>query len=94
MFSIIIEAIASSLAEVVSTRAIEKGRARHSKLFGWINLFVLLAIIIGCAFLGVYLINEGVWPIAILMFAISAFILYIVTVPVYRKIKLLRKKPE
>lgn len=77
MLSVIIEAIASTLAETFATKAVEKGQARHAKLFGWINLVVLLLIIVGCTWLGIYLITAGAWPIAVLMLAIAAFVLYV-----------------
>lgn len=87
MFSIIIETIASTLAETFASRAAEKGSARHPRLFGWLGIIVIVAITVGMAVLGIYLIIEGVWPISILMFAISAFMLYILVVPIVRKIK-------
>lgn len=78
MFEIIFETIISTLAEFVAGKAVEKGRQKHAAAVGWIGFFVLLALVIGLPVLGVFLIHEGVWPIAVLMFLIAAFILYIV----------------
>lgn len=77
MFQIVIETVASALAEAFIGKAVEKGQEKHKKLFGWLGLITLFALVAGLAFLGIYLLGEGVWPIAILMFLIALFILYI-----------------
>lgn len=77
MFQVIIETIFSTLAEAFAGKAAEKGLAKVGRARGWIALGVLLLIIGLLVWLGIYLIGEGVWYIAVLMFAIAAFLAWI-----------------
>lgn len=75
MFSMIIETIFGALAEFFAGKAVEKGMQKAGKARGWITLAVLVLLVGLLIWLGVYLIQSGVAAIAILMFAIAAFIL-------------------
>lgn len=77
MFGAIIEAIAGALAEFFAGRAAQKGLERAGKARGWITLGVLLALVVFLVWMGVYLIGEGVWYIAVILFAVAALIVYV-----------------
>lgn len=90
MFSAIIEAIASTLAEYFAGKAAQNGLQKMGKARGWVALGVLLALIIFLVWLGIYLVLTGVWPIAVLMFAIAAMMAYITAASVIKT----RKKKQ
>ena len=94
MIQIIIEALASTLAEALAGKAVEQAGAKHRKLFGWIGLVVLILLIAGLVVLGIYLLGAEVWPIAILMFLIALFILYIMCASIMRNIRSKKKQKE
>lgn len=77
MFQIIIESIASSLAEALAGRMVAKGTAKLGKAAGWINLAILLACIVFLVWMGIYLARTGVLWAAILLLVIAAFIAFI-----------------
>lgn len=89
MFSILIESIASTLAEHFAGKAAEKGLQRTGKARGWIVLACLVLILGLVIWLGIYLLQAGVWPIALLMFIIALFLAYVTVVSI---LKSLRKK--
>lgn len=78
MFAAIIETIASTLAEAFAGMAVEKGMRKAGKAQGWIALGVLALLIALLVWLGVYLVQMGVWYIGALMFAIAALFVWIV----------------
>lgn len=84
MFSTIIEAIVSALAEHFAGKAAEKGLLRAGKARGWIALGILLVLLVFLIGLGVYLTLAGIWYIGILLFLIAAMLIYMTVMSVIR----------
>lgn len=74
MLEIIIESIASTLAEALAGQMAAKGTSKLGKAAGWVNLAILLACIAFLVWMGLYLARTGVLWAAILLLAIAAFI--------------------
>ena len=87
MLEVILETILSTLAETFVGKAIEKSQKKNARAWGVINLIILVVLIIGLIWLGIYLLfNDAVW-VAILVFLIAAFILFIMILSTVRGVR-------